>query len=168
MSESTELFIYRDSRGRITARELQDVSESDEYLQGFCLHASSLRTFRKDRVLEHIADPTLIDERLQYHIAVNPPPKEIIEHGPRKMNRAGKAEICFTGFKKDQKAELTAVAEGAGMFIRTGVTRDLNFLCCGATAGPDKVAKARHQGVVALSEQQFRSLLETGEIPDDE
>lgn len=31
---------------------------------------------------------------------------------------------------------------------------------------PKKIEKARHQGVVTLSEDQFLALIETGEIPE--
>ena len=168
MTESTKSFIYRDARGRITARVLHEASESDAYFQGFCESASGLRTFRKDRILEFITDQVDVEARLKHHISTNPPPTESLPGTPRRVNWSGQPEICFTGFKKDRKSELSAAAEAASMFVRTSVTRDLDFLCCGDTAGPAKIAKARQQGVVALSETQFVALVETGEISDDD
>ena len=58
------------------------------------------------------------------------------------------------------------LVDNADMVARKSVTVDLNFLCCGANAGPKKIEKAREQGVVVLSEEQFKTLLKTGEIPE--
>ena len=78
----------------------------------------------------------------------------------------GNPEICFTGFKKEDKERLLKVAANAGLFIRSSVTSKLEYLCCGENAGPKKIDKARHQGIVALTELEFISLIETGEVPD--
>ena len=69
-------------------------------------------------------------------------------------------------FDKTEKKRLTKLAEQAGMVVRQSVTLALNFLCCGENAGPAKTEKAREQGVIILSEDQFELLLETGEIPE--
>jgi len=53
------------------------------------------------------------------------------------------------------------------MFIRAGVSQDLNFLVGGYNAGPAKLERARFQGVIILNEMQFQLLLETGEIPTE-
>ena len=73
----------------------------------------------------------------------------------------------FTGFKKDDKEKLFALAESEGLFVRSKVTSNLNFLCCGYNAGPAKIEKARQQGVIALTEAQFVTMLKTGEIPEE-
>lgn len=164
MSE-TKQFIYQDARGNVTARSVENTSESGEYIQGICLKAGGLRTFRLDRVLEYVTSSN-IDERLDFHIQNCPPPKTKGESN-RNTNSLGQPEICFTGFKSPDKVSLTKLAEDAGMFIRSSVTTQLNFLCCGYNAGPKKIEKARHQGVVALNENQFKEMLSTGEIPEE-
>jgi BRCT domain type II-containing protein len=58
------------------------------------------------------------------------------------------------------------MAESTGMVVRSSVTRSLNFLCCGYSGGPKKIEKARAQNVIALNEEQFIQLLETGEVPE--
>ena len=58
------------------------------------------------------------------------------------------------------------MAEGNGIVVRSTVKNNLNFLCCGYNAGPKKIEKARAQNVIALDEEQFVRLLETGEIPE--
>ena len=167
MSDENKVFIYRDSRGNITAREVTNISETEDYIQCICLKADALRTFRKDRVLEYIGNQNQVSERLAYHIANNPKPMTKDIGTPRRKNIEGNLEVCFTGFKKEDKEKLTKLAESEKLFVRTSVTKKLHFLCCGYNAGPSKIEKSRHQGVVVLSESQFRSMLETGEIPED-
>ena len=84
----------------------------------------------------------------------------------RQINFLGKPEVHFTGFKKPDKNVLIELAETAGMFIRSSVTKKLQYLCCGYNASPKKIEDSRHKGVVVLSESQFRVMLETGEIPE--
>ena len=165
MSYETKIFIYRDARGNITERQILNVSQSEVYIQGICSVERALRTFRKDRVLEEFSNISDMAGRLQYHIEKNPPPNAVNPNN--RSNPLGNPEICFTGFKKEDKEALTKLAKSSGMFIRSSVTKKLDFLCCGYNAGPAKIEKSRHQGVVALSETQFKTLLETGEIPED-
>lgn len=75
-------------------------------------------------------------------------------------------EVCFTGFKKDDKERLISLATDNKMSVRTSVTQNLQVLCCGYNAGPKKVDAARMKGVVILDESQFQLLVETGEVPD--
>lgn len=158
-------FIYQNARGNVTAREIENTSESGEYLQGICLKAHSLRTFRLDRILEYV-NSSNIEERLAFHLKHCPPPRPK-RISTKRNNAKGQPEICFTGFKSEDKELLKELAEQSGMFIRISVTENLDFLCCGYNAGPKKIEKARHQGVVALSENQFKEMIKTGEIPEE-
>lgn len=160
MNNDKMIFIYRDARGAITSRHVESVSESDNYIQGLCLTAGELRTFRKDRILEHIEDTSIINDRLNYHIETNPSPKA---HRPPRNS----LDVCFTGFQKIDKETLIKLAEEAGLAVRKSVTIGLDFLCCGYNAGPKKVEKARSQGILALSEKQFGTMIDTGEIPEE-
>lgn len=157
ISETT--FIYRDAKGNITVRTVRDISETEDYLQGICLRSGDLRTFRKDRIIEEFPDKFSAETRLPHHISTNPPPKP----PPRSHHLI---DICFTGFKNNDKEKLTNLAQGAGMIVRDFVTKSLNFLFGGYNAGPAKIEKARKQGVVFLNESQFIQLLETGEMPE--
>ena len=173
MSESTK-FIYCDARGVISYRDIANVSKTEEYIQGYCTQDNGFRTFRKDRVLEYVDEETNVDERLKYHIASPPPPREESPPGEgsprrsytRRLNTSNAPEICFTGFKKEDKIRLAEQARTAGMFVRDSVTKQLVYLCCGYNAGPKKIEKSRHQGAIILNELQFIELLETGEIPE--
>jgi len=74
--------------------------------------------------------------------------------------------VCFTGFKKERKAELEVIAVEAGMQLITGASKNLTYLCCGMNAGPTKMEKARLLGALILSETEFLNMLETGEVPN--
>jgi len=159
-------FIYRGALGNVTLRRVVDVSESDTYLQGLRLDRNQLRTFRKDRILEQFGDEIAegaFEERLEAHRRLSPPQPK-----PRPRPPAGSIEVCFTGFKAVEKAELISIAEVSGfLFVRPSVTKNLHFLICGENAGPAKVRKARAQGVIALNPNEFRTFVTTGEIPDE-
>ncbi len=163
MSEDKR-FVYRDALGVISSREVTNISETEEYIQGYCTKANALRTFRKDRILEDVDDSTIIDERLKYFIENSPPPHV---RTPRRLNTSDAPEICFTGFKKADKIKLVELAESEKMFVRDSVTKNLEFLCCGYNAGPKKIEKSRHQGVLILNEEQFKTMLKNGEIPEE-
>lgn len=76
-------------------------------------------------------------------------------------------EICFTGFGSIKKRELIALTKAAKIdqfIVRTEVTKNLDFLCCGKNAGPVKISEAQAQGCYILDEAAFMNLLETGLI----
>ena len=168
MSENTK-FIYCDARGVISFRDIENVSKSEEYIQGYCANDKGFRTFRKDRVLEYVYESSNVDERLKYHIANHSPPREETPKRSytKRLNTSNAREICFTGFKKEDKTRLAERAKSEGMFVRDSVTKQLVYLCCGYNAGPKKIEKSRHQGVIILSESQFLEMLETGVIPEE-
>ncbi|WKE66258.1 hypothetical protein PVT67_03135 [Gallaecimonas kandeliae] len=161
-------FTYCNARGHIGAYELGNFSETEAHYQGFLASGGGIRTFRKDRVIQYF--DTLADAE------ANIPTHFILPEDAAAPKATGvpweerSPTICFTGFKKDIKAELSDLAEGNGLALRTGVSGQLSFLCCGVNAGPVKLEKSRLAGVLILSESQFRAMLETGEIPehDDE
>jgi NAD-dependent DNA ligase len=159
VSDSSSQFIYQDSKGNITAREITNISETGTYLQGYCNLANNLRTFRKDRILELLGNGEDVASKVKYYISISPPPKE-----PLKSQHL--LDVCFTGLKSENKQRLKEMAESKGMVVRSSVTNNLSFLCCGYNAGPKKIEKARAQNVIALNEEQFIQLLETGEVPE--
>lgn len=160
-------FIYRNASGVISVREVLNISETEEYLQGYCVKANAFRTFRKDRVLENIDESSNVEERLQFHIENSSlTQKSQASRVSTRRSNTSAPEICFTGFKKADKIKLVELAESEGMVVRGAVTINLEFLCCGYNAGPKKIEKARHHGVIILNESQFKTMLQTGEIPE--
>jgi NAD-dependent DNA ligase len=74
-------------------------------------------------------------------------------------------EVCFTGFSEVEKSELAQIAAERGMVVVTAVTRNLDCLCVGPHPGPSKLEKALKQNVQCLSADEFKLLVETGEVP---
>jgi BRCT domain type II-containing protein len=81
---------------------------------------------------------------------------------PAKKKRS---EICFTGFSDTEKSTASQLAVDAGFSVVGSVTAHLSILCTGPNPGPNKLEKASQQNVTILGLEQFRSLIETGEIP---
>jgi BRCT domain type II-containing protein len=71
-----------------------------------------------------------------------------------------RGKICFTGFKRERKAELKETAKQHCFIVRTGVTKKLDYLCCGYNAGPVKIEKAKEQGVRLIDENQFEQMID--------
>lgn len=146
------LFNYTDSRGHTTDWELDQWKESGKYLQGVCIADMKFRTFRKDRINHYLGE----GEAALTEPYIPPPPK--IETRP---------EIAFTGFPKERRAELEALAGEKGMLVRKAVTQKLAFLCCGSRAGPNKVEAARTMGCFILGDAALLDMLATGELSDE-
>ena len=49
--------------------------------------------------------------------------------------------------------------------MRKTVTKNLNFLIMGDNAGPTKINSAIDVGATLLDENEFKTMIETGEIP---
>lgn len=83
--------------------------------------------------------------------------KWIYAHFPPKTKhpKSSKPDICFTGFRPDDRDKLETLAERNGYHVVTGVTVRLKLLVTGEAPGPAKLAKARQQGVDILSEAEF-------------
>lgn len=146
---------YRTQEGKEATYEVTHWTEVGRYIKG---HSSGLpRTFRKDRVLEYLdgAAAKLTDPF--------PPPPSL----PARSTD-DRPQILFTGFPAVQRSDLERRTADAGMKVCKTVTKGLEYLCYGPTAGPTKIEKSREQGVYLLSQAQLFQLLETGELPDDD
>lgn len=78
----------------------------------------------------------------------------IYGNAPRPEPR--RPEVCFTGFRPSEKAELRRLAEAAGYRVAKTVTKRLAILCTGPTAGPAKLAKAKKVGAEILDPATLR------------
>lgn len=146
------------------------VNKHDEptHIQGWCVVNSSPRTLRVDRVIE-IHDS--LEEAKEFFEEAK---RELDAKGfefktpePTRLSSPDTMDVCFTGFAKNDKSELTNLAESKSMMVRQSVTKHLDVLCYGYNAGPKKLEKALSQGVMILNRQQFENLLSTGEVPED-
>jgi NAD-dependent DNA ligase len=80
----------------------------------------------------------------------------IYAHFPPKTKRdTSKSDVCFTGFRPDDRTRLEKLAEQSGYHVVTGVSIRLRVLVTGEAPGPAKLAKARERGVEILSEAEF-------------
>ncbi|WP_241579993.1 BRCT domain-containing protein [Rosenbergiella nectarea] len=157
-------FIYVNANGIYGAHSIYKVSMGHEHFQGICCNSNAIRTFRQDRVLEHCVSLQEALDNLPKHIPENYlPPIKKKGKSPQKVG----FDICFTGFKKEDRENLTEIAIKRGMVVRNSVTKQLQVLCCGYNAGPTKVTTARMQGVLVMDVEQFYALVETGEIPSE-
>lgn len=148
--------VYINAKGEVKPYQLHDISESGDYFQAF--HNGTLKTFRKDRVIWQGDDPDQCRQVAAESQSISLPKAE---RTPEKKL----LEVCFTGFAKNKKAELIALAESSQCLVRQGVTNNLDILCYGSNAGPVKMKSARDSGILILTDLEFIHLLETGEIP---
>ncbi|WP_370609457.1 hypothetical protein NMD12_05610 [Citrobacter portucalensis] len=155
-------FVYINANARIGAHSISSVSHSENHIQGICQSAHSIRTFRKDRILQEF---TSADEAQQACVSFQP--ETYIHLTKVTKPRASTFDICFTGFKKADKERLIEVAEAHNLTVKSSVTQNLQMLCCGYNAGPSKVNAARMKGTVIIDEAGFVHFLETGEIPEE-
>jgi len=83
--------------------------------------------------------------------------KWIYKHHPPKTHRrtSTNPEICFTGFRPEDKASMVKLGEENGYRVVGSVTINLKVLVTGEAPGPSKLEKARQQGVSILTIGEF-------------
>lgn len=149
-------FTYEDRFGNLTDRELSWWEDRGDRIQGGDLtRGGEERTFIKDRIVSYSNKKLAFEE-----------PKPVMQ--PKATNqqiKTNQIEVCFTGFDAERKNLLEGIANGAGMKVRTKVTKNLDFLVCSAEEkSPSKINKAKSQGAYVLDEEGFRALIFDGEI----
>ncbi|HDC4352568.1 TPA: hypothetical protein O8L21_003902 [Enterobacter cloacae] len=154
-------FVYINANARIRAHSISNVSHSDSHIQGICQSAHSIRTFRKDRILQEFASADEAQQSCQSFF-----PENYLHLTKVIKPKTLTFDVCFTGFKKADKERLIEVAEANSLTVRSSVTQNLQMLCCGYNAGPSKVNAARMKGTIVIDEESFVHFIETGEIPD--
>ncbi|WP_367671488.1 hypothetical protein [Serratia symbiotica] len=169
----TIYFVYISADKKVAAYAVNNPSHSERYVQGFSPSESGYRTFRKDRFIKSFER---FDDAKKHADLIAPTIDASQYIFPEKRHDSLRKydapvfdcefEICFTGFKKADKDRLIERAKLAGMIVRSEVTVNLHLLCYGYNAGPKKMELARMKGTIVLNEDEFLSLIETGEIPD--
>ncbi|HGM4722915.1 TPA: hypothetical protein ACKPZ3_002238 [Serratia marcescens] len=154
-------FVYVNTRNIVRTQSINDISESESYIQGKSLlegEHGKLKTFRKDRVVKYVQ--SVEDGELLI--------KKGIESGDFTLTKEikEKFDICFTGFSKNRRAELELLAKSNDILVRKTVANELKLLCYGYNAGPSKLSLARKNGAIILDENEFICFVESGEIPE--
>ena len=164
MENEKHYLVYKNRFNEVNPYYVEILSEDETYLEVFGLWNPKYKTFKKENVLSR---PTTLEmanleaTELQKNYQIHVP--EV--RGPRKMNIEDKLEVCFTGFKANERKELETIAEAEGLFVRGSVTRQLGLLVLGENAGWKKVSTARKQGIACVSGKDgFEDFLETGEF----
>jgi NAD-dependent DNA ligase len=88
--------------------------------------------------------------------------KWVYKNQPPKPHKPcdNRLEICFTGFRPDEKQELEDIADRVGYRVVKSVTSKLSTLVTGEAPGPSKLEKAHQQAVVIMDRDQFISSIE--------
>ncbi len=73
--------------------------------------------------------------------------------------------ICFSGFSKADKADLSLIAEKSGLFVTRSVNRTIDYLVVGHDGGQSKIVAARENGIPILARGEFTEMLG---VPPDE
>jgi NAD-dependent DNA ligase len=76
-------------------------------------------------------------------------------HPPKTQERSTKPEICFTGFRPEEKARMQQIARDNGYQVVKSVTVGLKTLVTGEAPGAAKVAQAKTQGIAILTADTF-------------
>lgn len=64
-------------------------------------------------------------------------------------------QICFTGFKNSDREKLSHLASQIGFDVKQPVTRQLVILVIGDNLGSSKIEKAKTQGCIIFTENEF-------------
>lgn len=158
----TVSFLYEDAAGNISFRTINTQNVTRSYVDGYCHDRRAVRTFKTERIIGSITMSNT-EISVDHWLSLN-------GVGVAKKTSTSKIdntllEVCFTGFKQDDKKRLEALAVKNNLKVRVSVTKKLAFLVCGKTAGPSKKSQAELNGAVCLSEAEFLEMIESGEIP---
>jgi len=74
--------------------------------------------------------------------------------------RDNRPQICFTGFRPDERQELEGIADQSGYKVVKSVTTKLTILVTGEAPGPSKLEKAQQQEAEIMDRDQFISVVE--------
>ncbi|APS29278.1 hypothetical protein H4F38_21010 [Pectobacterium brasiliense] len=156
-----KIFVYVNTRDMVKVQSIEDVTTNGDYFQGTSLldgDERKLKTFRTDRVIKFFDSIQNAENYINQGIDSG----EFYIKKPKEET----FDICFTGFKKERRAELEKIASSKNMIVRKSVTKHLKLLCYGYNAGPTKIRDARNMGILIFNEEQFMSFVETGEIAE--
>lgn len=166
------IFVYMNAHKEVGAYSISNINDDGFYFRGYCSERSRIITFRHDRVIGYFDDIQLAKDYLanlpnevylEFDARINAQ-RHIKNHNSLNDN----ITFCFSGFKKDKKAELIKLAEQKELRTVMDMSKSVNFLVIDETSrtvGPRKLARATEYGIQIINETEYLQMLETGEIP---
>mgnify|MGYP001028602623 CR=1 FL=1 len=162
--------VYKNGYNKVKAYEIEMPSvQTTDTVEVYDVRAGHTKTFYREAILEE-ADSFEEAEKRASELQPEWIGKEV-RHGRmsdwerRNVNHWEKPEVTFTGFKSAERAELEALAEEFGMFVRRGIGPSLGALVIGDRAGGSKEYDARELGIPCIKGREaFEKLLHTGEV----
>jgi len=157
--------VYKNRFNEVKVYDAKITAEFESSIEILDLKSEKLKTFRRDRIClvhDNLAFAQEFAKEAQKEFTVIPRQgayKLSQEEYDERYNKVEKSEICFTGFKKTRKDELSKIAIVAGLFVRKSVTANLSILVCGENVGPAKLKKAEAAGVKVLTEDEWLKLI---------
>lgn len=163
-------FTYKNAKGEIADRTVENIQATSNYFAGFCLRSAEHRTFRYDGIVGDVRTGSGFFSGLMTVDAWRKAMGFTCAIIPKRSHGASKAqlkiEVCFTGFGEKRGNALKAIAKKNNMLVRSKVTMALNYLVCGWNAGPKKREMAQQvEGCIAINEVEFLEMVETGLLP---
>lgn len=152
-------FDYRGRNG-VEQASLLKWHESGRYLVGMCLQDGRRKAYRIDLVQSYHDEA----ERLLKRPRQDGP--EVIL-AARKGLSSKSLQLYAEGFDAAASRRISDQAKAAGMLVRSGVTKFLDFLVVGPGAGDKPVEKARARFAFILTEEQFLDLISRWSFDDD-
>ena len=167
--EGERYFYYVDRTGLVTLRHVTVLDDDDDRIETIDFTAGRRqRTFIKNRILKELSKKEFnkLSEQDKERTITELQEKFVVKEKSRsyQRNTGNQVEVCFTGFKKVEKAELISLAKENDMLIRDRVSAELDILVTGDSAGPSKTKSAKGKGIKITDVDGFRKFLETGEI----
>ena len=167
--EGERYFYYVDRTGLVTLRHVTMLDDDDDRIETIDFTAwRRQRTFIKNRILKELTKKEFnkLSEQDKERTITELQEKFVVKEKSRsyQRNTGNQVEVCFTGFKKVEKAELISLAKENDMLIRDRVSAELDILVTGDSAGPSKTKSAKGKGIKITDVNGFRKFLETGEI----
>ncbi|MFL2746905.1 MAG: BRCT domain-containing protein [Gammaproteobacteria bacterium] len=164
------VFLYVNKEGVVSLKYAKISLDDDDRIHGEDLSYGGTRTYLKEQIIKVFGEKELrvySEKKMQDLVSSYQKKYSINEKSSSKtriVNTDNNYEVCFTGFKALEKAELINLAKSKNMIVRTKVTSNINMLVCGPTSGPSKMESAKEIGISITDVEGFKKFIDTGEI----
>lgn len=161
---------YIDSKGEFSKRSIDfKYGDGPTRFHAFCHDRHAIRTFRYDRIVDITTRSGIkinLDDWVTRRSGREVPANYPIKKPARKIPNQADMVVLFTGFKKPERESLEheAIIYGLTVSKSRRVTKSIDWVVSGPTAGPKKLEDAARLGIPVLDSEAFLDMLDTGEI----